>query len=248
MPPVELRKLVGLTDADAFDNPDRSLVFPWIPKPNYETVFDFGCGCGRLARQLLQQRSRPKRYVGVDINREMVGWCQKNLSPVDQNFRFQHHDVRSASMAPDNSDRLTAPFEVEDSAFTLALAVSVFTHLREDQALHYLREIARILRSDGLFVSTWFLFDKRDFPMMQPFQNALFINEKDPTNAIILDRGWLDRALEECGLYVVRVDPPEIRGFHWWLTMRPRRSGDGPLELPPDTAPRGSMPSPLVRR
>ncbi len=41
---------------------------------------------------------------------------------------------------------------------------------------------------DGLLRSTWFLCEKRYFPMMQDFQNALYINENDTTNAVIYDR------------------------------------------------------------
>ena len=44
------------------------------------------------------------------------------------------------------------------------------------------------MRPDGWLHASWFLFDKRLFPMMQPFQNALFINETDPSNAVIFDR------------------------------------------------------------
>lgn len=238
--------LVGRTDQADYDNPTGELIFPRVPESAYESVFDFGCGCGQLARQLLQQKSRPKRYFGVDVNREMVEWCRDNLTPVDPNFQFVHHDVFNPGLAPDNARRLTAPFGVEDSAFGLVLAVSVFTHLYEQQAIYYLREIARIMRPDGLFVSTWFFFDKREFPMMQRFQNTLFINENEPSNAVIYDRGWMREALDECGLCVVRTDPPDIRGFHWWLTMRHKRPGDEAFELPSDEAPYGSMPPPLL--
>ena len=48
---------------------------------------------------------------------------------------------------------------------------------------------------DGVAVTTWFLFDKANFPMMQEFQNALYISDFDPTNAVIFDRTWLSGAL-----------------------------------------------------
>src|SRR5712664_2038068 len=94
LPPVELRRLVCPVDSH-FDLPDNgALVFPYLDDPKlYRAVFDFGCGCGRIARQLMAQEARPKRYVGIDIHRGMIEWCQKNLSPTDPAFQFHHHDV-----------------------------------------------------------------------------------------------------------------------------------------------------------
>ena len=246
IPPLEMRQLVGPTDPAAFDNPNGDLVFPFLPESTYEAVFDYGCGCGRLARQLLQQKPRPKRYVGVDIHRGMIEWDQNNLTPVDPNFQFHHHDVYNPSHAPTNSKRLTAPFEVEDSAFSLVLAWSVFTHIYEAQTVHYLNEISRIMRPDGIFLSTWFVFDKREFPMMQRFQNTLFVNETDPTNAVIFDREWMKEAVSQAGLTITEAVPPSIRGYHWRVTMRHKRPDDKPFEFPPDEAPYGSMPPPLM--
>jgi hypothetical protein len=55
IPPPEMRKLVGVEDARLFDNPARALVYPHLPGEVFNAVFDFGCGCGRIARQLIQQ-------------------------------------------------------------------------------------------------------------------------------------------------------------------------------------------------
>lgn len=245
VPPLVMRKLVGPIDPALFDNPSGSPIFPDLPMSAYEAVFDFGCGCGRIARQLLQQQPRPARYVGIDIHRGMIEWCQANLSSIDGSFVFQHHDVFNLGHGSDNTRQLTAPFEVESSAFGLVIAWSVFTHIYEQQAVHYLSEIARIMRPHGRFVSTWFLFDKREFPMMQDFQNTLFINETDPTNAVIYDREWLREAVAASGLAIVDVKPPQARGYHWRVTMAHEKPGIRSIAFPPDKAPYGSMPPPL---
>jgi hypothetical protein len=70
-PPLEMRGLIGTADLAAFDNPSGSLVYDYIDSNLYEKVFDFGCGCGRVARQLLQQRPAPKMYVGIDLHAGM---------------------------------------------------------------------------------------------------------------------------------------------------------------------------------
>ena len=76
MPPLEMRVLVGPTDPGLFDNPDGKLVFEGLDPEQYRSVLDFGCGCGRVARQLIQQRPRPRRYVGLDLHSGMVQLVQ----------------------------------------------------------------------------------------------------------------------------------------------------------------------------
>ena len=176
LPPLEMRKLVGPTDDGAFDNPSRDLAIRGVEPRYFRSVLDFGCGCGRLARQLIQQRPRPQRYAGLDLHPGMVTWCQKNLAPQAPGFTFHHHDVDYLPFNPGPGKPWSAPFPFGAGEFTLAVAISVFTHLTQDQAEHDLAEIARVLDPEGIFVSTWFLFDKRDFPMMQDDQNTLFIN------------------------------------------------------------------------
>ena len=111
----------------------------------------------------------------------------------------------------------TLPLPAGDGAFTLFNAISVFTHSTQDQTEHYLREAARVLRPDGWLNASWFLFDKALFPMMQPFQNALFINETDPSNAVIFDRAWVRETARGLGLVITEAQPPSVRGFHWHL-------------------------------
>ena len=83
VPPPEMRALTGLTDEAFYDNPGGGLVLPEIESDPaaYDRILDLGCGCGRVARQLIQQHPRPSRYVGIDLHRGMVGWCQAQLAP-----------------------------------------------------------------------------------------------------------------------------------------------------------------------
>jgi SAM-dependent methyltransferase len=246
IPPINMRQLVGPTDPADFDNADGSLLYPSLKPEAYASVFDFGCGCGRLARQLMQQSIRPKRYVGVDLHRGMIKWCHENLHSLDRNFEFHHQDVFNAGLNPGLEKPMTARFPVEDASFSLVIALSVFTHVNEAQTQFYLGEIARILQPGGYLLSTWFLFDKADFPMMQDFQNSLFINEADPSNAVIFDRDWVRSQAKAAGLTITAAAPPTIKGFQWHVEMRPAAAGLVEAEFPPDVAPRGLMRPPVV--
>lgn len=143
----------------------------------------------------------------------MVEWCQANLSAHDANFSFQHHNVFNAGLNPDGIGSV-ARLPADDSSVGLFIAWSVFTHVTQESASFYLKELARVLRPDGVAKTTWFLFDKQDFPMMQDFQNALYINDTDPTNAVIFDKVWLLDELSANGLYLRDARKPGAKGFN----------------------------------
>jgi SAM-dependent methyltransferase len=243
LPPVEMRELVGDPGLETFDHPAGEPVFPTVTTEQYASVFDFGCGCGRVARQLaLAAAPMPGKYLGIDLHREMIDWCNENLAPRLRNFSFVHHDVFNPGFNPDPSLPRVAPFPLEDHSVTLLVAWSVFTHLLQTQAEYYMDEVARVLAPMGVMIATFFMFDKAYFPMMQEFQNALYINEDDPTNAVIFDRHWLVESLESRGLRIRSADPPIIRGFQWRVEVVPGRDS---IPLQDDVAPFGRMPPPV---
>jgi SAM-dependent methyltransferase len=241
LPPMEMRQLVGPTKDEWFDNPDGTLVFPFLPESAYDTVFDFGCGCGRIARMLIQQRPQPRRYVGIDLHHGMIKWCRRNLTPHARQFEFHHHDVYNFHFNPGEGKPRELAFPVEDGAFSLVNATSVFTHLTQEQTPHYLAETARILRDDGTLHSTWFLFDRSDFPMLREENGAIYVSYVDPTAAVIYAREWLTQAVAAAGLTIYEIYPSPIRGYQWTLLMSPSRLGLEPVPLPPDTAPVGAI-------
>ena len=229
-----MRALIGRPGLEEFLEPPDY----WESTP--ARVLDLGCGCGRVGRWLLST-SRPERYVGIDLHAGMIEWCQTNLAA--PGFEYVHQDVVNPGLNPNGSFSV-AP--VPDGTYDLVLAVSFFTHVIEEHVRFYLDEVVRVLAPEGTFFSTWFLFDKIGFPMMQDFQNALYINPGDPTNAVIYDRGWLLGELSERGLVVRHAKVPEIRGFQWYLRIGRACPGETHAVLGPDEAPAGRRPPPLV--
>jgi SAM-dependent methyltransferase len=241
VPPAEMRALVGPTELAAFENPSGGLVFPYLAVDAYHSVFDFGCGCGRVARQLLQQDERPQRYLGVDLHAGMIRWCQENLTPRAPEFEFVHHDVFDDSFNPGEGKPRWTSFPAADGEFTLVNAISVFTHLTEVQVAPYLQEAARVLSEDGVVHASFFLLDKRAFPFMQPHTNALYVSWEHPSAAVVFDRGWIFQVACDAGLTVVATHAPQIHGYQWVLEMRHARLGLPEAELPVDSAPLGEV-------
>jgi SAM-dependent methyltransferase len=224
IPPLELRQLAGPTDVVAFENYDRKPVYaPFdLPVELYDAVFDFGCGCGRVARQLLLQHPKPRRYIGIDLHRGMIDWCRANLTPVDPAFQFLHHDVYSPAWAPRNTLRLAAPFPVGDGEFSLVIAHSVFTHLTKPQTEFYLGEIARVLAPGGVAYTSWFFFDNGSFPFPLEGPFALYTSETDFSQVVVFDRAWFLDTLRRIGLSVRRTELPSVPGHQWKVFLATR--------------------------
>lgn len=221
-----MRPWVGPIDPADYDNPGGTPILDafGIPLANYDAVFDFGCGCGRQARQLLQQTARPRRYVGIDVHKGLIDWCGRNLTPVDAAFRFVHHDVYSPLYAPGNRLQLAEPFPVEDAAFSLFIATSVFTHLAKDQAAYYLSETARVLAPHGIAYTSWFFFDRASFPCT-PDVSCLYTSEIDFAQAVLFDREWFLAAVRSVGLAVRLTVPPQLPGYQWIVLLEKRAPG-----------------------
>ena len=119
-----------------------------------ETVLDIGCGCGRTARFLML---RPDiRYVGFDVFKPAIDWANKHLVPLaPDRLRFEHFDAYSAHYNPRGAlQAADVRFPVSDGSIDVAFAASLFTHLLEPDAIHYLAEAARSLRRGGVLVAS----------------------------------------------------------------------------------------------
>lgn len=101
----------------------------------FESILDFGCGCGRIMRHW--KRLYGPRLYGTDYNPFLVKWCQKNLA-------FAEFKI----------NKLTQRLEYEEGKFDFIYAVSVFTHLTEDLQKFWINELKRIVRACGYILIT----------------------------------------------------------------------------------------------
>jgi SAM-dependent methyltransferase len=122
--------------------------------PRGASLLDIGCGCGRTARFLL---TRPDiRYNGFDVARPAIEWCELELAPLSAGrFEFHYLDVYSAHYNARGTLRGDeVRFPAQDESMDVAFAASLFTHLLEPDARHYLAESARTLKPGGLLVAS----------------------------------------------------------------------------------------------
>lgn len=123
------------------------------------SLLDVGCGCGRLARQLL--RCPIGSYVGFDRHKGMVDWCAAEIGSRDPRFRFHYFDLKSVYTVWDNQagaiDAETFRFPFPDAAFDAVLLASVFTHMPPAETRNYLGELARVMRPGATALLSIFL-------------------------------------------------------------------------------------------
>ena len=102
----------------------------------FDAVLDFGCGIGRVIRHF--RNVHGPRYYGTDYNPKLIAWCRHNLK-----------------FARFSTNHLIGKLEFKDRQFDFIYALSVFTHLREEQQHFWIKELARILKPGGyLFLTT----------------------------------------------------------------------------------------------
>ena len=65
-------------------------------------ILDVGCGQGRLAIGLLRVLGELD-YIGVDVHRPSIAWCQAYIERYHPSFRFHHIDVYNARYNPTGS-------------------------------------------------------------------------------------------------------------------------------------------------
>ena len=99
------------------------------PLPDYRSILDFGCGCGRLARMF---KGHLGHIAGCDIDSRHVEWVNNNLP------------FMKAKLS-----KVVPPIPYADNEFEAVISISIFTHLTERSQDQFLAELHRVCRPDG---------------------------------------------------------------------------------------------------
>ena len=176
-----------------------------------DRVLDIGCGIGRMALPLTGYLDERGSYAGFDVGREMVGWCQRNITRRWSNFEFSWAPVYNAKYNPfGNVSASEFRFPFPDDSFDFAFATSLFTHLEWPETRHYLAETARVLRPGGACLLTFFLLtpdSRREIEagrtrlgFSHPIEGGMTTSPGLPEEAVAFDAEALLALLSEAGL------------------------------------------------
>jgi SAM-dependent methyltransferase len=130
-------RVAGTADAEWFLGSGRAAydaITTHVPLQGNESILDFGCGCGRVTRYWADFDGS---VAGSDVSRKAIDWCRENLD-----------------FASFLQNALSPGLDVEDDAFDLVYALSVFTHLTDKLQLGWRDELHRVLRPGGRLLIT----------------------------------------------------------------------------------------------
>jgi SAM-dependent methyltransferase len=121
--------------------------------PPDATLLDIGCGCGRTARVLINNRW-VTRYVGFDVVPDSIKWCNNFIKPTEHcAVEFHWADLHSNEYNPQGAIKASEfRFPVETKTVDVVFASSLFTHLLEPDCIHYINEVGRVLTSRGVAI------------------------------------------------------------------------------------------------
>ena len=106
------------------------------------SIFDFGCGSGRVA-SALSRKVRIGRFIGTDVVQELLDYA---ATKTPDYFEFKCHR------------KLSIP--ADDESLDLIYAFSVFTHLLHEESYIYMRDMHRALKPEGRLLFSFLEFAK----------------------------------------------------------------------------------------
>ena len=220
LPPVPFMQTIGSFDADHFTSNMKLFALEILGRcqstPN-SAILDLGCGCGRLALPICSYLGKTGSYIGVDVWNDGIEWCQKNISNQSNRFKFftvksnNNYYFNDATSTEENDYSL--PF-ISDGTIDVAFAISLFTHLRRNDAVAYLKEISRTLKPKGIAYITCFIIDHFFFEYSARTGNHISVAESPVDQECFYAYSYQDffagfsmgawnAMLKECGFWAI---------------------------------------------
>lgn len=179
IPAPEIRNWTGpFDDKEYYFNLGKQQsekIIQWLSIKPDQKILDIGCGCGRIAIHFLNYLNKQGQYIGIDSNKKLLSYCADNISAINNNFQFRFIDAYNGSYSRDGKLKCQdIIFPIQDESVDIVIMWSVFTHMYLVDIDAYLKEIHRVLKKGGVFISSFNLYNK-------------FIN-----NQIKMEKAYLD--------------------------------------------------------
>ncbi|MGC2968162.1 class I SAM-dependent methyltransferase [Paraburkholderia aspalathi] len=155
------------------------------------TIFDLGCGSGRLAHAL-GKSGLLVDYIGTDIVQSLLDYAQTK-APRNYRFLLNHS--------------LTVP--LPDASVDMASAFSVFTHLLHHETYLYLEDLHRVVKPGGRVIFSFLeFFEPNHWEMFRKTVDDQRVKSSPVLNTFI-ERNAIEVWCGKLGF--------EVETFYWGL-------------------------------
>lgn len=144
---------------------------------SFNNILDFGCGCSRVLRCLIDHPERCNIY-GTDIREDQIEWNRNHIP-------FINFSVNS---------RLP-PLVFPNNQFDLIYSISVISHFGDEMLNLWLRELKRVMVRDGILIFT--ICGQKAF---RDYQTWSKIEIDDETRQKFKGRGYVCLKGREAGI------------------------------------------------
>lgn len=202
----------------------QTLIKQSLKSVNNVRILDIGCGTGLMGMASEPLLFEGGHYTGIDLIDNNVKYCKAHFDP--KYFNFILSEATNSAYNPGGIVKKTK-WDLKDNTFDLVTALSVWTHLDEDDAVFYLKEVKRVLKPGGRAIITFFFLNelyragidqrvKREsfFHMTSPgkwvFDKPVYDSKnwfcpqwaRVPESAIGINERGMDKLLKESGLEI----------------------------------------------
>jgi SAM-dependent methyltransferase len=155
-----------------------------------EHVLDVGSGIGRKTLPLVDYLDERGSYDGLELVKTAVDWCTEKYHSRYPNFNFHLIDVYNELYNPQGKYKATEyrfPFASEQ--FDFVVLNSVFTHMIAAEVKNYLGEIARVLKTGGRCLISFFLLNDESLQLIEEGRSTIDLrHEIGPARALNSER------------------------------------------------------------
>ncbi|MBU3619955.1 glycosyltransferase [Polynucleobacter sp. JS-Fieb-80-E5] len=248
MMPEHLVRLTGAGSA-TFDELGQGHIKNYQKYMGIESGMSFleiASGMARDAFPLIELLGPNGKYVGIDVQRESIVWCQKNITRKHPNFEFVHFNAYHELHNPfGTKTTMDYPLPVADRSVDRIGLQSLLTHIFEDEVVHYLKEIARVLKPNGVAYVTFLLYSEEvvaasrindctpyGLRFEHQYADGCYINNLQyPTGGVAFTAEKMNEMIKKAGLKLTR---PFLRGYWSGFYENPDDDGQDVALLTPD--------------
>jgi len=223
LPPAHLRARVGVGNRIVFNQSSHISAGEkfWVNNllegfcSRSSNIVEIGCGCGRILRPLFESAKYQGRYIGIDVDREMLEWCEKHYKKEGFSYIKSPHDSTAYGVGA-TSDRgypATSGFwkvPIADNTIDFVFSTSLFTHLLEAELANYVRESYRVLKEGCYMKMGFFSYDSVEkgerWTFLHRMGDAYVENSRIPQAAVAYADQTLLRYCFEAGFRESRID------------------------------------------